>query len=331
MVAEAAGFEDRGELFEYRVARKVSLGRGSSAMVPLFASTVDAKKERIWREGAGPSPDLVLSFKNTSGAVLEEGPAVVYENDVYSGEVMVPYSTRGAEVKVAFAKDLGVRCKIEREPRDVVTGVRLTQGFLAQEQRHEVHQTLSATSDHGEPVEVTFELPKLTGRTISREHATPVEETPSYLRYRVTVAPHGTASLKVVEQSHASQRFEYANLTSSAIAYWLEGRFLDRATFDALSGVIAAQREAQEFDARRARFEREQGEAYTKQAKLAEQLKVLKDGGPEGELRLRYVKELQVEQDRVNACEREIRGLHEAAEAARKRAEEALTRLTGGR
>jgi hypothetical protein len=308
----------------------VSLARGSSAMVPLLATRIEARKERIWRDGSPPPPDLVLSFRNGTGAVLEEGPAVVYDEDVYAGEAMVPYSPRGAEVKLAFAKDLGVRCKRVSLRKTITTGVRLTDGFLAQEQRQEEHHELSAESDHGEPVDVVFELPKLTGRTLAAEQAQPVEETSSYRRFALGVPPHGKASLRVVEQWHDSQRYEYARLTSASLGWWLENRFLDRATFDALSGVVAAQSEAQELDARRARFEREQTEAYTKQTKIAEQLKVLKEGGPEGELRLRYVRELQEEQDKVNACEKEIRALRDGAEHARRRAEETLRKLTRG-
>ena len=327
----AASYEDRGELFEYRVAEKVSLKRGSSAMVPLLGTRVDARKERIWRDGSPPAPDLVLSFKNATGAVLEEGPAVIYDEDVYAGEAMVPYSARGSEVKLAFAKDLGVRCKRASTSKTLVTGVRLTDGFLAEEQRREEHHELSAESDHAEPVDVVLELPKRTGRTLSTEHASAFEETSSFRRFRVTVPPHGKATLLVVEQWHESQRYEYARVAQTNIAWWLAHRFLDQATFAALAEVIAAQAEAQELDARRARVEREQAEAYTKQTKLSEQLKVLKEGGPEGELRLRYVKELQGEQDKVNACETETRALRDGAERARKLADEKLRRLTQGK
>jgi hypothetical protein len=323
----AAEYADRGELFEYRVAQKVSLKRGSSAMVPLLASRIEARKERIWRDGSPISPDLVLSFTNSTGAVLEEGPTVVYDEDVYAGEAMVPYSARGAEVKLAFAKDLGVRCARLATVKTYGTGLRLLPDYLAQDERHEVHHELVAESDHDEPVDVVFELPKIAGRTISPEDTQPVEETLSFRRFLLTVPPHGKATATVVEQWHDSQRFEYARLAHAYIAKWLEYRFLDQATFDALAEVLAAQTEAQQLDARRARVEQEQNEAYAKQGKIAEQLKVLKEGGAEGELRLRYVRELQVEQDKVNACEEDIRKLRDAAEQQRRLAEERLAQI----
>jgi hypothetical protein len=325
----AATYEDRGELFEYRVASKVSLKRGSSAMVPLLACKIAAKKERIWRDGAGLTPDLVMTFANDTGAVLEEGPAVIYDEDVYAGEAMVPYSARGAEVKLAFAKDLGVRCRRATTYHTFVEGVRVAKEFLAEEQRREERHELTAESDHAEEIEVVFELGKTYGRSIDPKHAQPFEETASYRRFRAKVPPRGKATLTVVEQWHDARRVEYSKLVPSSLAAWVEGRFMDRAMFDALSGVLAAWEEAAQLDAKRARWEKEQQEAYAKQTKVAEQLKVLKDGGPEGALRLRYVKELEAEQDKVNACEKEIRTLRDGAEAARKRAAERLAKITG--
>jgi hypothetical protein len=325
----AATYADRGELFEYRVASKVSLKRGSSAMVPLLSREVSAKKERIWRDATGPSPDLVLTFKNESGAVLEEGPAVVYDDDVYAGEAMVPYSARGVEVKLAFAKDLGVRCRRASTYRSVVNGIRVAREFLAEEQRREEHHELTAESDHPEPVDVVFEIARQHGRSLDPDHAQPFEETQSWRRFRVTVPPRGKAALQAVERWHDARRVEYKDLTATGLTAWLEGRMLDRMTFDALSEVLAAWNEASQLDARRTRVEKEQQEAYTKQTKLGEQLAVLKESGPEGALRLRYVKELEAEQDKVNACEKEIRALRDDAERARKRAAERLARLTG--
>src|SRR5262249_5272766 len=121
----AADLLERGEHFEYRVTSRVALKRGASAMVPLLAAPIDARKERVWRAGSGPGPVLVLAFANGTGAVLEEGPAVFYDEEAYVGEVMVPYSARGVEVKLAYAKDLAVRCRQTSTQHKAISGVRL--------------------------------------------------------------------------------------------------------------------------------------------------------------------------------------------------------------
>ena len=73
--------------------------------------------------------------------------------------------------------------------------------------------------------------------------------------------------------------------------------------------------------------EQQQQAAYVKQGKISQQLSVLKEHGPEGDLRLRYVRELEAEQDKVNACESDIKRLLTAAEEARKSTSAKLAEL----
>jgi hypothetical protein len=323
-----ATYEDRGELFEYRVGAKIALKRGGSAMVPLFASKADANKERIWRLGSPPSPDLVLTFKNSTGAVLEEGPAVIYDDDVYAGEAMLPYSARGSEVKLAFAKDLGVRCKHGAKHDRVATGVGLGRTDLIEEVREELHQEISAESDYDEAVDVIVELPKIHGREIAPGSVTPFEETSSFRRFKLKVPPRGKAKENVIEYWVVSQRFQYGSIGMSSLYNWTKKGLLDPNVATKLGEVLKLWADATAHDNERRRQEAWRNDAYQKQTKISEQLQVLKESGPEGALRLRYVKELEAEQDRVNAAERKIDELVQAAQRARDAAGEKLAMLT---
>jgi hypothetical protein len=323
----AAEYVDRGELFEYRVANRVSLKRGGSAMVPLLGTKIEAKKERLWRLGAPPSPDLVLTFKNETGAVLEEGAAVVYDQAIYAGEAMVPYSARGTDVKLAFAKDLGVRCKHTSTTRTVTAGVRLKTDAAIEEQRGEEHREIVAESDHDEEIDVIFEIPKMSGRQIDPAHAQPFEDTMNYQRYLLKVPPKGRATAKIVERWHQSQRYQYRSLTRNYLEACLSAKFLDQATFDQLAAVLGAWERGRDLESLRGVAASEQQAAYTKQERISEQLGVLKDGGKEGELRLRYVRELEEEQNKVNRLEGEMRRLWEESQAAQREGDDRLVAL----
>ena len=324
-----ASYEDRGELFEYRVGGRVALKRGGSAMVPLFASKVEAKKERIWRLGAPPAPDLVLGFANATGAVLEEGPAVIYDEDVYAGEAMVPYSARGSEVKLAYAKDLAVRCKGQTRSARKSTSVRLGKGELLEDVRAELHTSVEVESDHEEPVRVIVELPKHHGWELDAGVAAPLEETSSFRRFALDVPPRGRASLEVVTFTIESARTQYSGVSLNALHGWTKAGLLAPQTATALGEILGLWNEAQTREAEKRRWDTARTEAYQKQTKISEQLQVLKDGGPEGQLRLRYVKELEAEQDRVNAAERKMAELDEKVEAARRAAADKLAALVG--
>lgn len=323
----AAAYADRGELFEYEVAAPVSLKRGGSAMVPLVASKLASQKQRIWRLGAPSSPDLVVTFVNASGAVLEEGPAVIYDDDVYAGEAMVPYSARGSEVKLAYAKDLAVRCRHDSSHRTVTSALRIGEGALVEESRAEIRHTFRADSDHAEAARVVFELPKVHGHSFAEPGAKPFESTASFHRFEATVPPHDFAQVEATEVWVEQRRIAYTNISAQQLGNWMENRLLDTATYDALAHVLRLWYDAQEYELSRKRVEAMQREAYAKQTKLAEQLKVLKDTGPEGTLRLRYVKELEAEQDKVNNCESEMARLLAEAQRARENANTALRAL----
>ncbi len=322
----AADYADRGELFEYRVADPVSLKRGGSAMVPLFASKIPAEKERIWRTGSPPAPDLVLRFQNTTGAVLEEGPAVVYDEGVYAGESMVPYSARGAEVKLGFAKDLGVRCKATATSRRVTNAVTVKRTGLWLETRVEIHHELVAESDHAEDAMVVFELPKVPGRWFDAKSATPFEDTLGFVRFKATVPARSRVTVKPVEVWLETSVVAYEGLSHQSLGPWEDGGLLDGARGDVLRAVLDAWRRVAELERDRQRADQGRRDAYEKQKRISEQLGVLKDGGAEGTLRLRYVAELSAEQDRVNACEAEMTRLGAEIEAARR---DASSRLSG--
>jgi hypothetical protein len=327
--SEAASLEDRGELFEYRIAQPITLPRGGSALVPLLAARAEASRERIWRAGSPPAPDLVIAFSNSTGAVLEEGPAVVYDEGVYAGEAMVPYSARGTEVKLAFAKDLAVRCKRDVTTRWYQAGLELKDRFVVEEQRVEDRNVLRADSDHDEEIEVVFEIPRRADRSISSEHGVrPTEETASFRRFRAKVPPHGKVEVEVYEVGVGSRRIEYASLTPAQLDHWLrEGALGPGPLREGLAEVVRAWAESAALEARATGLEQQKNAVHAGQSRIAEQLKVLREAGPEGELRLRYVGELAQAQDRVAALDREIAAAREGALAARSRAEQRLHEL----
>jgi hypothetical protein len=326
--AEAAGVpEGQGELFEYRVPHRITLKRGSSALVPVIAASVGARSERVWREAQGPHPDMVLSFANSTFSVLEEGPVVLYEAGAYVGEAMLPYTSRGGDVRLGYSRDLSLRCRRASRVDAQITGVKLTQGALIEELRREEVHTFSAESDHPDESEVLFEIPRLPQRAVDPAHAAPSEESASARRFRLKVPPLGRAELVAVERWADSRHVRYEQITQRDLSGWLEGRLLDRGTHDALAGVLQAWAQGRALDEQRARVEREQQDAFQRQQKLAEQLSTLKETGQEGALRQRYIKDMDREQERVTSCEGEVRKLREGGEQARKFAAQTLSVL----
>ncbi|MEB3051518.1 DUF4139 domain-containing protein [Mycolicibacter sp. MYC123] len=320
---------DRGEYFEYRLASPVSLKRGGAAMVPLVVSPVGAvRREVVWREDRGAAPDIVLAFANNTGVVLEEGPVVVYEQGGYAGEAMLDFTSRGAEVRLAFAKDLAVRCEGYASTQSVTTRIRLAADAVIEEQRCERRHTLRAENDHDGPVDVVFELPVARGHTaVARHGATEAGHDGVWHRFSVAVPGHQTAEATVLETWPVYSEIAYDELEPGQLEEWLADRSLDAATFKALGQVLAHQNTARRLEQERERAREQRDEAYAAQGRIAEQLRVLGTEGAEGQLRARQVGELETLQDRVNGLDAEVRRLRDEADAAQQQASAELQRL----
>lgn len=328
MSEEAAKTADRGELFEYRVLSRVSLSRGGSAMVPLLSSRLPAKKQRIWRPGTSHNPNIVLAFDNQSGAVLEEGPAVFYDEEVYAGEAMVPYTTRGSEVKLAFARDLSIVMSTGSEGTLRVSGLRLADTLLYEDLVRESSLTITVDSSHAEEHEVVIELAKNGGRELHPDSAQPFEETAHFRRFRVQARPRALTKLVVTEWWREYRSFHYEKLTGAALGDWLGKGLLDPQRHAGLQEIVSLWAAADDFDRQAEASERRAADCYARQKRIGEQLGVLRADGPEGALRLKHVKELEIEQAEAARHEQEAKRQRSRAEELRAQGGSLLSKAT---
>lgn len=339
---EEVAAEDRGEYFEYRLTTPVALNRGGAAMVPLAVAQLDSvRRELVWRNESGPSPEIALAFVNTSGLVLEEGPTVIYDIDgaenaetaeSYAGEAMLDFTARGAAVRLSFARDLAVRCRQDTTTESVTVRVRLAAEAVVEEQRLERRHVLRAENDHDEPVEVVFELARYRGHTVSVESgatgATDATDADRH-RFAVTAPAHQVVEAVVLETRPVYNRIAYQDLAPGQLERWLAGRSVDADTIEVLSGVLGQWERATRADAEREEMADERADVQAAQSGLAEQLRVLGTDGAEGELRRRQVGELAALQDRAGGLDARMHALRAEAADARAAAAAELQRVIG--
>lgn len=321
---------DRGEYFEYRLSTPVSLKRGGASMIPLAVQAVDGvRRELVWH-GHDGSPEIVLAFTNTAGIVLEEGPAVIYEQDAYAGEAMVPFTARDAKVRLPFAKDLAVRCRHTSAVSDVTARVRLARAALVHEQRRERLHTLRVENNHAEPVEVIFEIARVQGRSVEpRNNVTAIADDGTNHRITVTAAGHQAVEATVLESWPLSSEIAYEHLAPGQLEEWLADRSLDATTITALGGVLDRWAAAERLESEAEQVQAARSGDYEAQSRISEQLNVLGSDGPEGELRRRLIVDLEALRDRSTAHGEQVRQLRDDAEAQRRAAWDELQRLIG--
>ncbi|MGE0784091.1 MAG: hypothetical protein AB7S26_00285 [Sandaracinaceae bacterium] len=311
-MADATDTSERSELFDYRVKTPFSVARGGSAMVPLTGAKVRCERRRLWRDGQGPHPDVVLKFENATGVVLEEGAAVIYD-DGYAGESMLPYSARGAEVSLAFSKDLSIRCSDRTKSEQHAYHVKFGSSAVVESWEHSLTHTLRASSDHDDAVTVLFEVPRHHGRELASDAPTPIEELDSLWRFALEVPARGEATLEVVERWRTAYNVATTSITHDKIRDWIRTELLSDAEQSELTEVMRAwvERDQKLAEAKVAQAQLDQ--TYRAQESISAQLAVLKEGGSEGALRARYANELAEHQDRIAALNEKVRALGEDA------------------
>jgi hypothetical protein len=148
------------------------------------------------------------------------------------------------------------------------------------------------------------------------------------MSFRVDVPAEGEATLNVCESWKQSRRIPYDGIELSQIEGWRRAGLLDAVHHDALNSILRAWEDARSADTQWARLEREMLDLFSRQSKITDQLGVLREGGPEGMLRMRFVSELDNAQHRILAIDGEMQTLRARAAEHRQTAQKALASLS---
>jgi hypothetical protein len=313
---------------EWRVTEAVSIRRRSAAMVPICANTVMIRKERVFRDTTSIHPDLLVCFDNLTHSMLEEGRCAVYDLGRYLGETTLPQTSPGATVQLTFTKDPFVRRIRTTHKTSFVGSIDFRTDGIDEQESFEERQFVTIRSDHQAAVDVLVDVPRLEGRTITAEGHRPLSETGPVASFRISVPASGEVSLNICEAWKQARRIPYDAMEAGQIEGWRRAGLLSADQHEALTSMLRSWEEARAADAQWTRLEREMLDLFSRQSKITDQLGVLREGGPEGMLRMRFVSELDNAQHRILAIDEEMQTLRSKAAEQRQAAQKVLASLS---
>ena len=297
--APASVGEERGALFQYRVAHPVSVARGQSAMVPIVAQRLGGRKELLYNgQKLAKHPVASLRMHNETGLTLERGPVTVLEQGDYAGEAVLPFTRTGGELIVPYAVELGISVQEQPGYERVISGIGVRDEYLQIQEwdvRHmlyRVHSTLPTAA------ELTIEQALLPGYELSDTPA-PAEQAQGQARWAVSCAPNAETSFAVHQRTLTSRVERVRGVSPQQLGEFLKGRYLDEATFKALAGVLEIYGQIEAHQRRLAEIERDRSQIYKQQQQIQGSLGPLGREGEEGALRTRYVATLGKLEDRL--------------------------------
>jgi len=186
--------------------------------------------------------------------------------------------------------------------------------------RHTLYRIHSTLAD---AVDVMVEQALLQSYTLIETRA-PAEQAQGLARWTVTCAPGVETTFTTHQRTEATRWERVRGITPHQLSEFLKNRYLDKATFQALSGVLEIYNQIAAHGQRLQEIERERNAIYKQQQQIQGSLGPLGREAEEGALRSRYVATLGELEDRLAALGSEEQRL--SAESTRLE-QEANTRL----
>jgi len=295
-----------GDLFEYEIEHPVTIRRNQSALVPIVLRSFEGRPVLLYNKvNRAENPMRCVDFKNTTGLTLEGGPVSVLEAGNYVGEAMLDTLKPDEQRLVPYAVELGVTVLDNLKSfNDRVHRVVIRRGQM-QSFYEQVQQTTYHFNNKSEDEQVLYlDHPRPGQEWKLVETAAPHEVTENRWRFRF-VLPAKKVSAFVVKQKHVQhQAIALNDVKEQTVNFWLQQRYLDGATEGVLREVLKLRDEAARFDQAGQRLGEERDKIDRDQKRIRENLQTLGDRSTEKELRERYVRTLQNQEDRLEEIER---------------------------
>lgn len=289
-----------GELFAYRINQPVSVGRGRSAMVPIFQTELAIDKKLIYNATKYQAhPIAVFEAQNATNGPLERGPVTVIENDSYLGDAVINFTAAGDKLLIPYAVELGVLITQERQPSQKKEKISLRDAFLIVEEWHfwtttyEIHNKLS------EIAHLIIEHPRETHYNLETTPSL-IEETNEYSRLAVEVSAQTRKKFQVVARRLVTRKQALNKLSWRDAQTAFQGNLLDERSRIRLRALLDILEPLEKREGELTQNLTQQAQIRETQSQIQGHLASLGSEGKEGELRLRYVRSLEEKEDQLD-------------------------------
>ncbi len=291
--------KDMGELFQYVIQTPVTVGRGQSAMVPIISSHLDFRKDLLYNSNKIPKhPVATLRLKNATGLSLERGPVTVLENGEYVGEAVLPFTTAENEIVVPYAVELGIKIKEEFSSREEIHSLHLQAGYLLVEVWEVLCRTYQVNNTTGQKQIVLIEHQRKTNYDLF-DSPEPKEKSPEQLRFEVEAPPMGEYIQEIKERRLVSRREELRRQSLDTLSRYVKQGLMDTKVYNKIAELLHMWERIADLEKELGLLDKECEKIYKAQQQIQGNMGALGNSGREGDLRVRYVGELEATEERL--------------------------------
>jgi hypothetical protein len=318
-----------GDLFEYEIEHPVTIRRNQSALVPIVLRPFEGRPVLLYnKQTRAENPMRSVEFKNTTGLTLEGGPVTVLEGGSYVGEAMLETTKPDDQRLVPYAVELAVHVLDNVDSHDDrVQRVVIRRGLL-NAYYTQVQQTTYNFNNKGDAAQTLYLDHPRQGREWQLFGTPePVEITENYWRFKFALQAKQVTSF-IARQRHVLHRSHtLSDVSDQQLAFWLEQRYLDAKTANVLRQVVELRQQTAGLEQHLQWLESERGKIHTEQQRIRENLQALGERSSEKELRERFVRTLNAQEDRLEQIDKEVREQTSARDRCREKINALLAEL----
>ena len=268
-VAAAAKGAAVGTLFQYVIAKPVTLARQQSALLPILNQNVGGERYSIYNESVDAARPLsALKLKNSSSLHLQQGPITVFDGGAYAGDAQIADLPAGSEVFISYAVDLETEVEaVDGTGTEDIFGVKISRGTVITTWRQQRERVYNVKNRGQRAKTVIVEHPVSAGFNLV-EPKQPMETARGLYRFSLPLDKGKTAKLSVVEDRMVDQGVALTNIPSDRIELYLRTKNVSQAVKDALQRLVALKTRLADATAARARIEEDIKAIYADQDRI---------------------------------------------------------------
>jgi hypothetical protein len=316
-----------GDLFEYDLKDRVTIGKNQSALVPILQARITAEKVTLWNQDSN-EPLRALWLNNTSGVEFDAGSFNILDEGTFAGEGMIDAVRPGERRLISYAADADIGINMEGEVSSKpYSRLVIVKGLMTMTRENHETKTYTISNSGDSSRDVIIEHPAREGWTLA-EDLKPEETSPSFYRFRVKVEPKTSAKLVVEEYQPQETEFSLTNLNSNFIAVLSAQKRMTPAMEQAFKRVLDQKAVIAGIDEQLKSRRDEEKSIANDQGRIRENMKALKGSMEERALLQRYTHQLDQQEDRLGTLRSQIADLQSKRQQASDQLDKILSEIT---
>jgi len=297
---------EAGDLFHYEIKHAVTVKRNGAALAPIYSGQTQCERLLVYNQSVrDKNPMSSLLITNSTGIALEGGPVTVIEDESYVGEAMLDTLRPNEQKMLPYSVELGVTVLCENDNQnDKINEIYISNSYMYQYYWYITKSTYTIANKTDKAFTMVLEHRFNKSYTLF-ETQDYFEKTDNFYRFKIKLEPKQTTTFVVKEKYLSTNSVYLSNITTENIQLWISSTFIDKNVEAKMQELVSIQQQRAQIAQKQAEFTRECELINQSQSRVRENLKVLNEEDGK-ELRARYLKRLENEEDQLKKLRADI-------------------------